>query len=129
MNNLSILLYLADVAGNIGWIFNMLVAISIFSVLVTLHYKLVAGGAMAEGTPSEKDWKIWRRWLISSIGLFFSASLASALTPSKETVYAIAASETGEEVLNSGVETRATKALEAWLDKQIEEQTKEPTSE
>lgn len=125
MNNLSILLYLADVAGNIGWIFNMLFAISIFSVLVTL----VVGGAMAEGTPSEKDWKIWRRWLISSIGLFFSASLASALTPSKETVYAIAASETGEEVLNSGVETRATKALEAWLDKQIEEQTKEPTSE
>ena len=125
MNNLSILLYLADVAGNIGWIFNMLFAISIFSVLVTL----VVGGTMAEGTPSEKDWKIWRRWLISSIGLFFSASLASALTPSKETVYAIAASETGEEVLNSGVGTRATKALEAWLDKQIEEQTKEPTSE
>lgn len=125
MNNLSILLYLADVAGNIGWIFNMLFAISIFSVLVTL----VVGGAIAEGTLSEKDWKIWRRWLISSIGLFFSASLASALTPSKETVYAIAASETGEEVLNSGVGTRATKALEAWLDKQIEEQTKEQTSE
>ena len=125
MNNLSILLYLADVAGNIGWIFNMLFAISIFSVLVAL----VVGGVMTEEATSEKDWKIWRRWLISSIGLSFSASLASALIPSKETVYAIAASETGEEVLNSGVGTRATKALEAWLDKQIEEQTKEQTSE
>ena len=40
-----------------------------------------------------------------------------------------AVSEAGEEVLNSGVGTRATKALEAWLDKQIDEQTKEPTSE
>ena len=126
MNDLSILLCLADVAGNIGWIFNMLFGLSILCALLTL----VVGGVMADdGTANEKDWRRWKRWLIGSIAVFLSTALASAFIPSKETVYAIAASEMGEEVLNSGVGTRATKALEVWLDKQITEQTKEQTSE
>lgn len=39
--------------------------------------------------------------------------------PSKDTVYAIAASEMGESVLKSETGSLATQALNAWLKKQI----------
>jgi hypothetical protein len=47
-------------------------------------------------------------------------ALLGGLTPSRETIYAIAASELGEEALKSSAATKAQQALNAWLDKQIE---------
>lgn len=41
--------------------------------------------------------------------------------PSSKTIYAIAASEMGEEVLASPTADKAHKALDAWLDDQIKE--------
>lgn len=45
--------------------------------------------------------------------------VVSVAVPSKDTVYAIAASEVGEEVVKSETASKAIKALNAWLDKQI----------
>ena len=45
--------------------------------------------------------------------------VVSLAVPSKDTVYAIAASEVGEEIVKSETAGKAVKALNAWLDKQI----------
>lgn len=44
---------------------------------------------------------------------------ASALIPKKDTLYAIAASEMGEEALKSRLGQKSLQAIEAWVDKQI----------
>ena len=56
-----------------------------------------------------------RRWWVP-----LAAVLVGVFVPSASTVYAIAASEMGEKVLNSETGSKAVKALDAWLDKQIE---------
>ena len=118
MNNLSILLYLADVLDGVG------------AFLTVTGLIGSAVGAFIWLLSWDKDPVFdYIRPYRNTIFYALAVVLVSCLFPSKDTMYAIAASETGEEVLNSGVGTRATKALEAWLDKQIEEQTKEPTSE
>lgn len=43
----------------------------------------------------------------------------AALLPGRDTVYAIAASEMGEQALKTPLAGKAEKALEAWLDHQI----------
>lgn len=55
--------------------------------------------------------------LIFSLVLLVSATLL----PSKETIYAIAVSETGEKILQSEWGKRGGRAIEAWITKQIEE--------
>jgi hypothetical protein len=44
----------------------------------------------------------------------------SVLIPSKDTMYAIAASELGEEVVKSAIGQKSIKALEQWIDSQLE---------
>ena len=118
MNNLSILLYLADVLDDVG---TALTVMGVFGAAAGALLWLMA----LDKDPSFDAVRPYRHTIFYAL----AAILVSCLFPSKDTMYAIAASEVGEEVLNSGVGTRATKALEAWLDKQIDEQTKEPTSE
>lgn len=54
---------------------------------------------------------------------YFKLGIIAALViipvPSKDTIYAIAASEMGERALASPTGDRAVKALNAWLDRQI----------
>ena len=45
--------------------------------------------------------------------------MLSVVVPSQETIYAIAASETGETALKSDTGGKAVQALNAWLDRQI----------
>lgn len=131
MNNLSWLLYAADVAGSVSGVLSF-----------TAFGAMVAGvgsgiGYLATGSsPHIWSWddkatkvadhkamrdalkKIPKRAVIV---FALSATLASII-PGKETIYAIAASEMGENVLNSQTGDKAVKALNAWLDRQITEQ-------
>lgn len=118
MNNLSILLYLADVSSSLA---TLLTVLGILGSAAGLVFWLMS----LDKSPELDPIRPYRNTLFYALPIV----ALSCLFPSKDTMYAIAASEMGEEVLNSGIGTRATKALEAWLDKQIEEQTKEPTSE
>ena len=45
----------------------------------------------------------------------------ASFLPSKETIYAIAASEVGEQILKTPLVSKAEKALEVWLDKQAQQ--------
>lgn len=148
MNTLSWLLYLANVAGNFGtlliWAGLILLAggITVYAVsfgfkldglkeLNDYHYRDETSAKYkqaikdkAQYLQTAKSLSFWGRFMI--IVALVSWVLAAA-TPNKETVYAIAASEMGEELLKTPTAAKATKALEAWLDKQIAEPVKEVT--
>lgn len=118
MNNLSLLLYAADVFSSLGV---FLFAIGFLGTIAGAILFLMS----LDEDPGFDVVRPYRHTIFYTLTLMGVA----CLFPSKDTMYAIAASEMGEEVLKSGVGTRATKALEAWLDRQIEEQTEEQTSE
>lgn len=116
MNNLSWLLYAADVANNLDWFFFLIMLVGILGGFIWI----MAGFAMSDDGAAEKDWRVWRK-----IGMFVLAPafvfgvIFGSLVPGKNTVYAIAASEMGEKAINTQTGGKAIKALDAWLDKQI----------
>lgn len=48
----------------------------------------------------------------------------STMIPSKNTMYAIAASELGEQAMKSTIGQKSLKAVELWIDKQLEQPIK-----
>lgn len=108
MNQLSWLLYAADVASSINFAF---AAVFIACLIVTVICFL---GTLEA---NEREWAcpLFRHFGLYTLLVF----LVSAPIPSKDTIYAIAVSEMGEQALATPLAGKATKALEAWLDKQI----------
>ena len=114
MNNLSWLLYAAEVSGNLQEMFQAFVVLSVIGVAFWVFTSLM----WKTDTPNENFAPFWRK-----IGYFFvSAALVSAVlsavVPSKDTVYAIAASEMGEQAIQTPLAKKAFNALSAWLDRQ-----------
>ena len=114
MNALSWLIYLASVVSSIGVLTFIVV---ILSVLVFLSGLVVILHNTDEWDKSERDTGM--SLIKHSITAFVVGSLLLIVLPGRETVYAIAASEMGEELLNSETGSKAVKALDAWLDRQI----------
>ncbi len=134
MNALSWTIYAADVAGTVNAI-GFIATISPIPLAVTAFvitdaersawdaqarshraypslYKAPDGPRPALDHPYRKYTK----------PLFTAAAVSAiiaAIVPSPQTLYAIAASEVGEEVVKSATATKALKALDAWLDAQI----------
>ena len=99
MNNLSWMIYAADVAGSVGYVSGTAITVGI----VTGAIAMVVAGCTMESEPQIA--KACLRYahkvvLPCTIG----AAIALVVIPSETTIYAIAASETGEEVLNSETE-------------------------
>lgn len=116
MNTLSWLIYLADVAGDID---SLLAFISLAATFFLILWVCAAFVMFDEGSP--EDWKVWRRLGgFALLPIFFGSVILGALVPAKTTVYAIAASEMGEKALSTETGNKAFKALNAWLDRQIE---------
>lgn len=114
MNDLSLFLYAADVVGSVK-------GVAWFGAVVTFAVSGFMMGARADGNKDIKRGHIRAGWA----GLFACILIAS-LTPGKQTMYAIAASEVGERVISSPTGERAIRAIDAWLDRQIgETKTKE----
>lgn len=114
MNDLSWFLYLAGALPQLS------TAIAIVSALAALFFAILFFIYLCEkeDDPDSNVAKLlepYRHvWWVCAI--VFTMTF---LVPSKETFYAIAASEMGEEVLNSKIGTKAQRALESWLDKQM----------
>ena len=112
MNSLSWMIYLAEVSGNLSALTEI---IAVASIIVFLGWPIrnawlrdfMDGNGVCKA-PAKK-----------LVGAAIIASTVSLLTPTSDTVYAIAASEMGEEVIKSPTATKAMKALDAWLDRQI----------
>ncbi len=127
VNNLSWMLYLADVAGSLDNLFGVGKLLLLIAAILTIIITIFAGDVSFD---DDDEGKMFRRivgrnlvWVVS-LALFFS--VAAALVPNRETVYAIAASEVGEDVINSPTGSKAVKALEAWLDRQISPPARAP---
>lgn len=98
MNNLSYLLYFADVSDSIRGVFGFLCFIIGFALLVNL---VVYSVAKTEQDINPLILPFFTRTLkiISPVFVFFL--ILSIFSPSKQTVYMIAASQTGEVVIKS----------------------------
>jgi hypothetical protein len=114
MNQLSQLIYFADVVGGADGLF---LFISITSAFLTLVFTGIHVGMKADECVQPLSLK----WGMSALGCFFLFCFLTVATPSKETVYAISASEVGEEIVNSDTANKAKQALNRWLDKQIQD--------
>jgi hypothetical protein len=130
MNPLSWLLYFAEVVPNISiFLFTLGIACTILTVTCFIFYyndRDTAGSRYwgdekrAAAAKSAAAWmKRWPKLL--AFGLLFL--FLSDLIPSKQTIYLIAASEVGEEVVKDprvqSVTNKSFQAIEAFLDEQI----------
>lgn len=120
MNNLSWLIYLADVAGSVGgFIAFISVMCGIASVLSLVIY--IVAAAHDEETVASTA-RIWMRRAIP--GLIVSGLIAG-LIPNRQTVLMIAASEIGERAMTStqvaGVVDPSLELLKTWMAKTTEE--------
>src|SRR5262245_34284012 len=109
MNSLSWLIYLAGVVGTArGWAIAVC-AVSGVALGATAFVRLMCG---IEDVDFPKDLgPVWK-WGIATI---IPAALLTAAIPDRTTIYAIAASQAGEQIVNSPTGGKAIKALNAWL--------------
>ena len=107
MNSLSWFLYFADVVHSVAAV------LGITSLFISFGILAVAAARAEDG---ECTFFHTARWLwVPFLGL-----LLACLIPSKNTLYAIAASQMGEKVVESAIGQKALKAVEVWIDGQLE---------
>lgn len=104
MNTLSWFLYFADVLVNVRHLFSLLAFLGTTVYLFVVCYFLIG---------LEKKPPLWPALVLSML------TLIAASIPSKNTMYAMAASEMGQKVLETPVATKAMQALENWIDSQL----------
>jgi hypothetical protein len=113
MNSLSIMLYAADVVGNMQ---GLLTATAIIGGTVYAAATMVYAGVNMDRTVNPKFHGIvWPMWL-----LVFCA-ITAAVLPSRETVLLIAGSEAGEAVVTSDAGKRIISQIEAAISAQLSE--------
>lgn len=125
MNQLSWFLYIADVAGSLGK-----VAIAFGVVLTIVGLVGTAAWLISSTIRASDNDKSWDEWVIlwsvprKALPYGIALILVACVLPSRNTMYAIAASQVGEQVINSeavrGTASEATKALQFWIREQIE---------
>lgn len=109
MNDLSWLIYFADVAD--GLEFAISVSIFVSAILIPVSCAVAC---------HDYEVKVHNLPFKSIASWFFILVLLLIAIPSKTTIYAIVASEMGEEVLGSETASKAMKAVDLWLDRQID---------
>jgi len=112
MNNLSWLLYLAEVCGNLK-----IVSEAFFWVGAILL--AVAGICLGPVAEMDSDDEMWGRGISvakKSIPLLVVGVVLTVFVPSKTTVYLIAASEMGEEAMNTETAQKIGDYLDVLLD-------------
>lgn len=126
MNQLSWLLYIGDVLGNIGPTFVILSFLSAIGVIFYVVAYCTTGDNLSnyewdkdKTARLTKDRRVAKGYATLCLSLMFVFALIATFCPSKDTVYAIAASQVGEQILKTPLANKAEKALEGWLDKQI----------
>jgi hypothetical protein len=133
MNSLSWLIYLASLSGSASGFFSFLAVLGAVFVVVGGVLSIMWTDGSYGGERRMKGYEDMRKrgqYLLPRglLALCVFGSIATIL-PSQNTIYAIAASEIGERVITDetvkGLAADSTKALQAWIKKQIEpEKTK-----
>jgi hypothetical protein len=129
MNNLSWMLYFAEVCENIGVFFCIigLIGTLISLIAIIISYCFMSDYRCYNEVNNEgvtvrfdKNYLFARGWFKTARCVlpvcFFLWTVGLAL-PSKQTIYLIIASETGEEVIKSETGKKALEAVNRYLDK------------
>lgn len=124
MNSVSWFLYATDVIGNLRGV--ALIAACVFGVI---FLGTLACVPISEGDCLDIDNRTtWFKFFWRSLSVALIALTISVFFPSKDTMYAIAASQVGEKVIQNeavqGIATDATKALQQWIKRQITDDKK-----
>lgn len=147
MNELSWLIYAADVAGSVkvmagGAIFASVVGGVVSVAMDGFRYRASPHRAEVElwdqamaqhvqypslykkpsaDRPKDIDQEPWKAWkaVKTPLAALSAAVAVFCLFPTSDTIYAIAASEMGEKVVKSETGGKAIQAINAWLDRQI----------
>lgn len=125
MNKLSLILYLGNVAANCAPLLIMLGLImaglcATLTIRMMLERKELIANSRYRNVGD--DMPTLPKVSIGGVlcGMFAVILWScSTLIPSQETVYAIAASQMGEQALKTPLASKAGQALEAWLDRQM----------
>ncbi len=128
MNSVSKFLYFADVADKLGGVAGFWGILTSIGVLVGVLAWFTMTCIYSDEPETRDSLDVFMprfKWLfkvVLCLWLFFGA--AYILVPGKQTFYAIAAAQVGEQVVNSeavqGLTTDALKALQSWIKRQIE---------
>lgn len=159
MNELSWLLYVADLSESLSTAFGWFTFLTLLFILASFAFfaaqweevvdrsKALANRKEAtkwdDGVTDDKldqyiiDAETHRNKAVRGVKIRTFVALAvgaifwttAVALPAKDTVLAIAASEMGERALNTPTAGKAFKALDAWLDKQIDPPKEEKTDE
>lgn len=122
MNDLSWMLYWADVLPSMATSVSVMAFIALVfgGIAASIFLMVSVGDPDLDEIRPEVTKRLWMLGACAAVLVIVQA------VPSRDTFYAIAASEMGEEALKSPIATKAGKALEKWLDRQIAEE-KEPS--
>jgi hypothetical protein len=112
MNDLSWIIYLADVADNLDWLLFWMGLIGLLGLIISALIWMNDG----DNWPTANRQRTMYYFFTP---MFFFGAIVGAIIPAKETLYAIAASELGEEIVRSPTAGKAVAALNSWLDRQI----------
>lgn len=119
MNSLSWLIYFAEAVDTFGKMLGTALFISIFA-LMAASAALVIGHVEDEPVISSFGKRL-AKWTLS---ILFIGSILSVITPSRQTVLLIAASEIGERVMTSdrvqGVIDPSVELLQTWIRQQTQ---------
>ena len=132
MNSVSWFIYAAQVCGSIGVLFTTFGTLAlILTGAVWFFPRLFAAMNSMSYGDFKKEMKdsplkpLRKGWL----ALAFTLILLGNLIPEKNTMYAIAVAQVGEQVVKSGatqeMASDATKALQQWIKRQIEPEKSE----
>ena len=112
MNQLSWLLYIASVCGNAATLLQIVSVFSGITVGILVFAVFVCG---MEGYET-RGYKYYFWWVVP---IFVVSLFGVILVPDKNTIYAIAASQMGEQALKTPLAQKAEQAVMAWMDEEI----------
>lgn len=126
MNSLSWFLYLSDVVGNVGNFAGIVVVLVPIVAVFGLVFAPIIPMMLEDAPDAVVDAVKRVAWPLGKtiVVVWVCSAVLSLVAPSKNTLYAIAASEMGERVLKTEVATDAQKALQQWIKRQIEPEKK-----
>lgn len=115
MNTVSWMIYWAGALGALNKTLVLTAFVGLFIVMGA-----TAGRFAAESdNTNDKGLLLFTKWYPRIVAIWIFSIVGAIFVPSSETVYAMAASEVGEEIVNSETAGKAVQALNAWLDRQI----------
>ena len=119
MNDLSWLLYGAEVLANLGAFFAIVGVFGLITSCIGLFCALVVQNDTRRYGEEDLDYKkatALRALLTRYIVVFFVVTSVAMLLPSKQTMYMIAVSEMGEEVIQTPEFEKVRKLVNQYLD-------------